>query len=100
LPYLWLFKDIKIKINRTIIWLVFYVGVKLSLSLSEERRQRNFVNKVLRKILQPKREDSLHRWLNNEELPHSCSSRILFEGKNQGGWDWRRVACVGEKGKA
>ena len=53
-----IFKHIKIKIYRTIILPVVLYGYKTwSLTLSEKRRLRVFENRVLRRILGPKRDE-------------------------------------------
>ena len=52
----WLSKNLKIKIYRTIILPVVLYGCETwSLTLQEERRLRVFENKVLRRILEPRR---------------------------------------------
>jgi len=49
-------KNIKIKIHRTIIFPVVLYGCETwSLTLREERRLRGFENRVLRRIVGPKR---------------------------------------------
>ena len=51
-------KNLRIKIHRVIILPVFWCGcVTWSLTLREERRLRIFENRVLRKILGPKRDE-------------------------------------------
>jgi hypothetical protein len=53
-----LFKNIKIKIYRTMILSVILYGCKTwSLTLREERRLRVFENRVLSRILEPKRNE-------------------------------------------
>jgi hypothetical protein len=46
------------------------MGVKLGLSLREERRLRVFENRVLRRIFGPKRDEVTREWrrIHNEEL--------------------------------
>jgi hypothetical protein len=53
-------ENIKIKKKVYIyikIYLPFYMGVKLSLTLREEHRLRVYKNRVLRRIFGPKREE-------------------------------------------
>ena len=57
LSFSWLSQNVKLKIYKTVILPVFCVGSKLGRSLREERRLREFENRVLRKIFRPKRED-------------------------------------------
>jgi hypothetical protein len=51
------------------------MGVKLSLTLREERRLKVFENRVLRGIYAPKRDEIIRDWrkLHNEELRNFCS---------------------------
>jgi hypothetical protein len=74
---IWLPKNIKIKIERTIILLVVLYGCETwSLTLREECRLRVFKNRVLRKIFGPKREEVTGEWrkLHNDELNDLNSS--------------------------
>ena len=53
-----LYKNLKIKINRTIILPVVLYGCETwSLALREERRLRVFENRALRRIFGPKRDE-------------------------------------------
>jgi len=64
-------KNLKIKIYRTIIFLVILYGCETwSLTLREERKLRVFENKVLRRIFVPRMEVVTGEWrrLYNEEL--------------------------------
>jgi len=76
-----LYKNIKIKIHRTVILLVVLYGCETwSLILREERRLRVFENRVLRGIFGPKRDEVRGEWrkLHNEELNDLyCSPNIL-----------------------
>jgi hypothetical protein len=66
-----LFKNIEIKIHRTIILRVVLYGCETwSLTLREECRLRVFENRVLRRILGPKRDEVTGEWrrLHNKEL--------------------------------
>jgi hypothetical protein len=66
-----LFKNLKIKIYRTIILPGVLCGCETwSLTLREERRLRVFENRVLRKVFGPKRDKMTGEWrkLHNEEL--------------------------------
>ena len=65
----------KIKINRTIIFLVFYGCETWSLTLRKGHRLRVFENSVLRRIFGPKREMTREwRKLHNEKLNDLYSS--------------------------
>jgi hypothetical protein len=56
-------KNLKIKIYRTIILPVVLYGCETwSLTLREERRLRVFENRVLRRILGPKRDEVTGEW--------------------------------------
>jgi len=66
-----LYKNLKIKIYRTIILPVVLCGCEtLTLTLREERRLGVFDNRVLRRILRPKRDKVTGEWrkLHNEEV--------------------------------
>jgi len=66
-----LFKNLKIKIHRTIKLSFVLCGCETwSLTLREERRLRLFENGVLRRIFGPKRDEVTGDWrkLHNEEL--------------------------------
>ena len=66
-----------LKIYRTIILLVVLYGCETwSLTLREERRQRVFENRVMRRIFGPRRDDGTGQWrkLRNEELNDLYSS--------------------------
>jgi len=70
-------KNLKIKVYRTIIFLVILYGCETwSLTLREERRLMVFGNKVLRKIFGHKRDEETGQWrkLRNEELYDLYSS--------------------------
>jgi len=65
-----LFKNLKIKIYRTIILPVVLYGCETwSLTLREEHRLRVFENRVLMRIFGPKRDEVTEDWrkLHNEE---------------------------------
>ena len=70
-------KNLKIKIYRTIILPVVLYGCETwSLTLKEERRMRVFVNRMLKRIFGPKRDELTGEWrkLHNEELNDLYSS--------------------------
>jgi len=72
-------KDLKIKIERTIILPVVLYGCEAwSLTLREEHRLRTFENRVLRRIFGPKRDELIGEWreLHNEEL------NVLYSSPN------------------
>jgi hypothetical protein len=71
------FKNLKIKIDRTITLPVVLYGCETwSLTLKEKRRLRVFEYRVLRRILGPKRDKVTGEWrkLHNEELNDLYSS--------------------------
>jgi hypothetical protein len=71
-----LYKNIKIKIYRTIISPVALYGCKTwSVTLREESRLRVFENRVLRRLFEPKKEEVTGEWrkLYNEELNYVYS---------------------------
>jgi len=73
-------KNLKIKINRTIILPVVLCGCETwSLILREERRLRGFENRALRRIFGPKRDGVTGKWrkLHNEELNDLYCSPII-----------------------
>ena len=76
-----LFKNLKIKIYRTIILPVVLYGCETSsLTLREERKLRVFENMVLRRIFGPGRDEVTGEWrrLHNEELNDLyCSPYIV-----------------------
>ena len=88
-----LFKNLKIKIYRTIILpIVLYGCENWSLTLREERKLRVFENMVLRRIFGPRREDVIGEWrrLHNKELNDLyCSPYIVRVIK------WRRMRWAG-----
>jgi len=72
-----LFKNLKIKIYRTIILPVVLYGCETwSLTLWEERKLRVFENRVLRRIFGPRRDVVMGEWrrVHNEELNDLYSS--------------------------
>jgi hypothetical protein len=70
-------QNLKIKIYRTIILPVVFYGCETwSLTLREERRQRVFENRVLRRIFGPRSDKVTGEWwqLHNKELNDLYSS--------------------------
>ena len=94
-------KNLKIKINRTkILPLVLYGCQTWSLTLREERRLRVFENRVLRRILGPKRDEITGEWrkLHNEELNVLYSSPNIVRVIKRRRMRWAgHVACMGER---
>jgi hypothetical protein len=75
--FCFLFKNVKIKVYKTMILPVVLYGYKIwSLALSKEHRLRVFDNRVLR-IFGPKRAEGVGgcRKLHNEELHNLYTSR-------------------------
>jgi len=76
-----LFKNLKIKIHRSIILPVVVYGCETwSLTLREERRLKLFENRVLRRIFGPQKDKITGelRKLHNEELNDLYSSPNIF----------------------
>jgi hypothetical protein len=91
-------KNLKIKIQRTIILPEVVYGCETwLLTMREQRRLRVFQNRVMRRIFGPKRDDGTRAWrkLHNEELNNLYSShntvRVI---KSRMRWEGR-VACMG-----
>jgi hypothetical protein len=73
-------KNVKIRINKTIILPVVLYGYEpWSLALREEHRERIFENRVLRRIFGPKRDEVRGGWikLHNEHHNLYCSPSII-----------------------
>ena len=95
-----LYKNIKIKIYRTVILrVVLYGCATWSLILRVERRLRVFENMVLRRIFGPKTDEVTGEWrkLNNELNDLYCSPNIIRVIKSRRmGWTGH-VARMGER---
>ena len=94
-----LYKNLKIKIYRTIILPVLYVSETWSLTLTKERWLRVFENRVLRKIFGPKRDEVAGEWrnLHNKELNDLYSSPNIVRVVKSGRMRWAgNVARTGE----
>ena len=98
-----LYKNLKIKIYRTIILPVVLCGCETwSLKLREERRLRVFENRVLRRSFGPKRDEVTGEWrkLHNEELNEAYSSRNIIRVTKSRRMSWaEHVACLGGEEK-
>jgi hypothetical protein len=76
-----LFKNVEIRIFKIINFIVVLYGCETwSLTLSEEHRLRVFENRVLRRLLGPKRDEVMGEWrkLHNEELRYLYSSPSII----------------------
>jgi hypothetical protein len=98
-------KNLKIKIYRTIIFLVVLYGCETwSLTLREEHRLRVFEDRVLRKIFRPKRDKVTRGWrkLHNNDLHNLYSSPNIVRVIKSRRMRWagnvagmgRREACI------
>jgi len=84
----------KIKMYRTInLPVVLYGCETWSLTLREERRLRMFVNRVLRRIFVPQKDDVSEEWtiLHNEELSDLYSSPNIIWRSNWEEWNARGI---------
>jgi hypothetical protein len=93
-------KKLKIKIYEAVILLVVLYGCEArSLTLREEQRLRVFVNRVLRRIFGPKREeDGSYRKLHNDELHSLYSSPNIVRVIKSRRMRWTgHVAHMGER---
>jgi hypothetical protein len=90
-------KNIKIKMYRTIILpVVFYGCENCLLTLREEWRLRVFKDRVLRKILGPKKVTEMWRILHNDELNDLYCSPNISLTKSKRRWAGH-VARMGER---
>jgi len=94
-------KNVKIKIRKTIIFPVVLHGCETwSLILTEERRLRVLVNRVLRRIFGHKRDEVTGEWrkLHNEELNDLYSSPNNIRVMKSRRMRWAgHVACMGDR---
>jgi hypothetical protein len=101
LPSRLLTKNIKIRINKTILLLVVLYGYETwPLALREEHRLRAFENKVLRRIFGPKRDEITGelRQFHNEEFRDLYSSPGIIKIIKSRIMIWRGyVGRMGEK---
>jgi hypothetical protein len=82
------------------VFLWFYMGVKLGLSLRENNRLSVFENRVLRRIFGPKRDEVTGEWrkLHNEELHILYSSPNIIRQIKSRRMRWAgHVARMGEE---
>jgi hypothetical protein len=96
-------RNVKVKTYKTIILPVVLYGCETwSLTLREEHRLRVFVNRVLRRIFGPKRDEVTGEWrkLHNEELHNLYSSPDIIRQVKSRRMRWAgHVACMGEERK-
>ena len=96
-----LFKNLKIKIYRTIILPVVLYGCGTwSLTLREERKVRMYENTVLRRMFGPRSDEVTGEWkrLHNEELNDLYSSPNTLRTIKSRRMRWAgHVACIGEE---
>jgi hypothetical protein len=102
LSFLLLFKNINIRIYKTIILPVVLYGCETwSLTLREEHRLRVFENRVLGRIFAPKRDEVMGGWrkLHNEKLHNLYSSPSIIRMIKSMRMKWAghvaRIARVG-----
>jgi hypothetical protein len=81
-----LYRNVKVKIYKTIILPVLYGCETWSLTLREEHRLRVFENRVMRRIFGPKRDEVTGEWrkLHSEELHNLYSSPDIISKSSQG----------------
>jgi hypothetical protein len=88
-------KNVKIKVYRTIIMPIVLYGCETwSLTLREECRLRVFENRVLRRILGPRRGEVTGKWrrLHNEEFYDQVK---MTDGQNMFHIWWREEVPAG-----
>ena len=94
-------KNLKIEVYRTIILTVILYGCETwLLTLREERRLRLYENRVLRRIIGPKRDEVTGEWrkLNNEELTELYPTSIVVRVIKSRRMRWTvHVARLGER---
>jgi hypothetical protein len=97
-------KIVKIRLHKTIILPVVLYGCETrSLTLKEAHRLRVLENRVLRRIIEPKRDEVMGEWrkMHNEELRDLYSSPSIIRIIKSRGMRWAgHVAQMGEKGNA
>jgi hypothetical protein len=94
-------KKLKNLYKTVILSAVLYGCETWSLTLSEEHRLRVFENRVLRKILGPKRDEVMGEWrkLHNEELRDLFSSPSIIRIIKSRRMRWAgHVASMGRRG--
>ena len=100
-PHRLLSKNLKMKIYcTTILPLVLFGGQTCSMKLREERKLRMFENMVLRRILEPRRDEVTGEWrrLHNEELNDLYTSPNFVRVIKSRRMRWAgHVACMGEE---
>jgi hypothetical protein len=95
-----LFRNVKVKIYKTVILPVVFYGCETwSLTLKEEQRLKVFENRVLRRIFRPNRDEVTGEWrkLHNGELHNLYSSPdIIRQIRSRRMRLVGHVACMGE----
>ena len=95
-----LYKNVKIKLYRTIILPVVYVCESCSLTMREQLWLRVFENRLLRRIFRPKTDEVKGKWrkLHTEELNDMYSSPNIVRVIKSRRMRWaEHVARMGER---
>jgi hypothetical protein len=95
-------RNVKVKYTKPLFCHLFCMGVKLGLSLREERKLRVFENRVLRRLFGHRRDGVTGEWrkLHNEELHTLYSSPDIIRHIRSRRMRWAgHVARMGEERK-
>jgi hypothetical protein len=72
-------ENVKIKIYKTILYVLFCMGVNLGLTIREEHRLKVFQNRVLRRIFGPKTDEVTGGWRKLYEFHNLYRQSLLLE---------------------